>query len=93
MGRMSPYVREPKTVLDSGLHAVDSGFQLLDSSGIWIPILSRIPDSLSCIPDCKALGSKFLKEKCSWILESKSKNITDSGIRIPLHGAKNGSSF
>ena len=32
VGRMSPYVREPKTVLDSGLHAVDSGFQLLDSS-------------------------------------------------------------
>ena len=32
MGRMSPYVREPKTVLDSGLHAVDSGFQLLDST-------------------------------------------------------------
>ena len=32
MGRMSPYVREPKTVLDSGSHAVDSGFQLLDSS-------------------------------------------------------------
>ena len=101
VGRMSPYVREPKTVLDSGLHAVDSGFQLVDSSlfqwnldsGFRIPILSRIPDSLSCIPDSKALDSRFLKEKCSWILESKSKNITDSGIRIPLHGAKNGSSF
>ena len=26
------HVRESKTVLDSGLHAMDSGFQLLDSS-------------------------------------------------------------
>ena len=37
----SPHVREYKTVLDSGFHAVDSGFQLPDSrtffSGTWIP--------------------------------------------------------
>ena len=55
VGRMSPYVREPKTVLDSGLHAVDSGFQLLDStrkifldSGFRIPKakISRIPESI-----------------------------------------------
>ena len=38
MGRMSPYVREPKTVLDSGLHAVDSGFQSFSVEfGLWIP--------------------------------------------------------
>ena len=27
----SPYVRESRTVLDSGFHAVDSGFRVLDS--------------------------------------------------------------
>ena len=34
-----PLVRESKTVLHSGFHAVDSGFQVLDSSvlsGTWI---------------------------------------------------------
>ena len=37
--RQSPLVRESKTVLHSGFHAVDSGFQVLDSSvlsGTWI---------------------------------------------------------
>ena len=31
-GPLSQYVRESKTVLDSGFHATDSGFQVLDSS-------------------------------------------------------------
>ena len=50
-------VRESKTVLDSGFHALDSKFQLLDfrsflvELGSWIPIVSGIPDSYSCIPD------------------------------------------
>ena len=38
---VSPHIRESKTVLDSGFHAVDSRFQQLDSgffvSGTWIP--------------------------------------------------------
>ena len=38
--------------------------------GFWIPIVSGIPDSLSCIPS------------------SVNKIFPDSGIRIPLHGAK-----
>ena len=29
---LSLHVRESKTVLDSGFHTVDSGFQVLDSS-------------------------------------------------------------
>ena len=34
---VSPRARESKTVLDSGFHAVDSGFQVLDSSPFyWI---------------------------------------------------------
>ena len=44
-------IMESKIVLDSGLHAVDSGFSV---SGTWIPgsspIVSGVPNSLSCIP-------------------------------------------
>ena len=68
---VSRHVRGFKTVLNPGFHAVDSGFQLLDSSlwslpvelGFWIPIVCGIPDSLSCIPDYKAQKnfSGFLK--------------------------------
>ena len=36
----SPHIRKSKTVLHPGLHAVDSGFQVLDSGflgrGTWI---------------------------------------------------------
>ena len=55
---------------------MDSGFQVLDSDlflvvlGFWIPILSRIPDSLSCIPESKVRGSGFHKQNFP-------------GIRIP----------
>ena len=65
----SPHVRKPKTVLDSGFHALDSGFQVLDSSlcrsvelRFWIPIVSGIPDSLSCIPESKAQDFVFHKQ-------------------------------
>ena len=41
----SPYVRLSKTVLDSGIHAVDSGFQILVSgfliSGTYIVASNR----------------------------------------------------
>ena len=30
--KLLPHIRESRTVLDSGFHAVDSGFQVLDSS-------------------------------------------------------------
>ena len=49
---------------------MDSRFQLLDSKsfsvelGFRIPIVSSIPDSLSCIPDSKAQDSGFHKHKC-----------------------------
>ena len=67
----SPHVTESKTVLDSGFHALNSGFPVLDSRllvkfGFWIPIFSRVPDSLSCIPDFKA------------------QNFPESGIQISL---------
>ena len=41
LAHVSPDIRESKTVLDSGFHAVDFGFQELDSrfliSRDWIP--------------------------------------------------------
>ena len=63
---VSPHVRKSKTVLDSGFHAVDSGFQVVNPNSLsveqfkfQIPIVSGIPDSLSCIPDSKAQNSRF----------------------------------
>ena len=60
-------MRESKTVLDSEFDALDSGFRVLDSSlcktGFWIPNLSGIPGSLSCIPDYKAKDTGFHKPK------------------------------
>ena len=38
--------------------------------GFWIPIVSGIPDSLSCIPDSKAQDSEFHKQKNVRIPES-----------------------
>ena len=48
----SPHVRDSKTVLNSGFQAVDSRFQVMDSG--FFPIVSGIPDSLSCFLDSKA---------------------------------------
>ena len=40
-----------------------SGFQYLAvEAEFWIPIVSRIPDSLSCIPNSKAQDSGFYKQ-------------------------------
>ena len=41
-----------------------TGFQFLSMElGLWIPIVSGIPDSLSCIPDFKAQDLGFHKQK------------------------------
>ena len=59
---------ESNRVLDSGFYALDSGFQVLDTDfflvelGFWIPILTKIPDSLSCISESKVQGSGFHKQ-------------------------------
>ena len=42
-------------------HAMDSGLSV--ECGFWIPIVTRILDSLSCIPDTKAQDSRFHKQK------------------------------
>ena len=91
---LSPHVRESKIVLDSGFHAMDSGFQacnsilLLVELGFRIPIFSEIKDSLSCIPDSKAHGSGFHKQNFPGF-RIPNENFSESGIRIPLalHGA------
>ena len=44
--KTSPRVKESKTVLDSGLHAVDSGFQLLDSRSFSVELGFRIPTAI-----------------------------------------------
>ena len=67
--QQSLHVRESETVLDSVSHAVDSGFQSSTSRflslelGFRIPVVTGIPDSLSCIADSEAQGSGFQKHK------------------------------
>ena len=85
---VSPHVRESKTLLDSGFHAVDSGFQLLDSRsfsvelGFRIRIVSGILDSYTCIPDSKAQDSGFHKQKFPRfrIPNAKISRIPESGF-------------
>ena len=61
-----------------GFRIPGTGFQSLPAErGFWIPIVSGIPDSLSCIPYSKAPDYRFHKQKL----------FTDSGIWIPLPGA------
>ena len=84
-------------MLDSGFHAVDFEFQVLDSLslklGIRIAIVTGISDSLTCIPDSKAQesgshdsnfpDSKFQQPKISRNPDSQSKisRIPDSTSR------------
>ena len=85
---ISPNVKESKTVLDSGFHAVDSGFQVLDCtlfvSATWIlgSIFSRIPNSLNCIPDNDSKAEDFGFHKQNFprfrIPQAKSFQIADS---------------
>ena len=58
-----PNVRESKTLFDSGFHAVDSRFQVLNyrffASGSWISIIIGIPDLLRSILDYKNPGFRI----------------------------------
>ena len=60
------YVFGLKTVLDSGFHSMDFGFQVLDSGflgrGTWIPDPNRYWDSLSWFVDSKAQFSRLHKQ-------------------------------
>ena len=62
----SPNVRESKTLFDSGFHAVNSRFQVLNyrffASGSWISIIIGIPDFLRSILDYKNPGFQIILE-------------------------------
>jgi len=81
-------VRESNQVLDSGIHAGDSGFQALDSSLCQWKLDSGFQslwdsDFLSCFPDSKAQDSGFhIGAKFSRITDSTSNNLP-----IPFHRA------
>ena len=44
-------------------HFFDSSEGIQKSLGFWIPFVSGIPDSLSCIPESKAQDSGFYWQK------------------------------
>ena len=74
-----------------GFRIAGTGIRIL-VGGTWIPDSNHIwnPGSLSCIPESKAQDSGFLKKIMSRIPQSSSsKCFSDSGNRIPLHGAIN----
>ena len=74
-------------MLDSGFHAVDFEFQVLDSLslklGIRIAIVTGISDSLTCIPDSKAQesGSHNSNFPDSKFQQPKISRIPDSGFQ------------
>ena len=72
--------------MDSRFQALNYGF-FVNETWIRIPNVSKIPDSVRCIPDSKAQDSGFHEQKISWNPDSKNKNSLDSGIRIPLNAA------
>ena len=91
----SIHVRECKTVLNSGFHAMNSG--IIDTefevvvSGTWIRIIivNRILDSLSEIPNSKVLDSGFHRQTFLGFLMPKGKLswIPESGFPY-VHGGK-----
>ena len=68
-----------RRILDSTPWIPDNSYEFQCLSvelGFWIPIVSLIPESMSCLPDSEAKDSGFRK------------NFLDSEIWIPLHRAK-----
>ena len=66
-----------------GFRIPGSWFQYLSLElGFWIPVVSGILDSLSCIPDSKDQDSGFHKQKFLgfWILQAKISQIPESGF-------------
>ena len=63
--KLTVCVAPSKRIQDSlGFWIPDTGFQYLSVElGFWIPIVSGIPETLSCIPDSKTQDSGFHKQK------------------------------
>ena len=71
----------PDSLGDSGFHAVDSGFQLLDSKSFSVELGFRIPTAIFWVPKSK-------------MLDSTSKNFQDSGFkRQKFSGFRNSDSL
>ena len=87
------YVRESKKVYDSGFHAVDSRFPVLDAAffvGVTLIRNSNHKSDLDFV-SCEARDSGFHKKKfpdSGYHKALISENIPDSAIQNPLDGAK-----
>ena len=75
----SPHVRESKTVLDYGFHAVDSVLQLLDSKSFSVELGFRIPRPR--IPQAKLPRFRIPHAKIFRILES---GVPYIGLYFPM---------
>ena len=78
----SPHATESKAVLDSGFHAMDSGFQSLS---VELGLLNLIVSGISsCIPDSKAKDPGFQEQNVIefWIPRTKFSRSTDSTSKI-----------
>ena len=67
-----------------GFWITHRGFRI-PSTGLRTPIVSGIPDSMSCIPNSKAQVSGFHKQKFPLLTRCPKQNFPDSGIRNPLY--------
>ena len=79
-GMLKKGIQQSTTVLDSGYHAVDSGFKSLSVElGYWILMVSGILDFLNCIPDSKAQDFRFHKQTfpAFWNLDSLTRGDLD----------------
>ena len=80
---------DPRTVLDSGFNAVDSGFQFLEPgffvNGTWIPDSNYYRDSvfLELQSRLQSPGFRITQARIARILNSTRNNFPDTGIRIP----------
>ena len=89
----SPHVKEFRPVLDSGFLAVDSGFQVFNSSvgfrlGFRIPIVSEILGSSNWIPDSKVQDSGFHKQQFPRFQNPNS--LTWGGENVAQNRLRNG---
>ena len=95
------HVRDPRTVLDSGFHAVNSRFQVLDSrlliSGTWIQDCNRwwLSRLLELYSGCQSPKSGFHKQKNPgfWILQLNLSWVPDSLTRGKVSNVPNSDLF
>ena len=76
----SPHVVESTTVMDPGFHVVDFGFPVLNSHSLPVELGFQTP--------IVKWDSGFLKLYSGFISKISRIPKSNSGIRIPLYGAK-----